>query len=434
MVKILSAFNCFERARVLVVGDLILDVYTFGKIRRISPEAPVSVMEAERDEMRLGGAANVALNLKSLGMDVSLLGCIGDDEAGKDFLDLLLAERIEAHGVICEKNRATSMKNRLIAGGQQVIRVDREVTKAISTKTANRLLEVFAAELKQASVVLFSDYAKGVLTPEILEKMLVLAKGLPTIVDPKGTDFTRYRGATLIKPNLKETYEAAGVDELEEAARILLAKTGAEKLFVTRASDGISVFDKKNGRSDHPTRGREVKDVTGAGDTVCAILACCIANGWCDAEMAELANVAASISIEQIGCARVSLSQLAKRLLELHLTTKVFEESHLFALRHVLEEHPFALLTVRGCTTFSAALFEAVRTLKKLECELVLYLDKASCHGELLDILASIEEVDYIILHNDSLKDLCAEITPRETYIFEDGHLCKFHESVFTLR
>lgn len=421
MVKILSAFNSFERAHVCVVGDLILDTYTFGNIRRISPEAPVSVMEAARDERRLGGAANVALNLKSLGMDVSLLGCIGDDDTGLDFLEALQEEGISSHGIITEKGRATSVKNRLIAGGQQVLRVDREERSQIKPETANRLFTLFLEEMKHASILLFSDYAKGLLFPELLQQMIAQAK-IPIIVDPKGTDFSRYRGASLIKPNLKETLEASGEDDLERAAHTLLEETGARRLLVTRASEGISLFTDDKSRSDFPTRSKQVTDVTGAGDTVCATLAACMANGWSDSEMAELANVAASISIEEIGCARVSLSQLAKRLLELHLTTKVFEESHLFALRHVLEGHTFVLLTLSGRTSFSAALFEAIRSLAK-EGELVVYLEKGECQGDLIEILRSIREVGYIVLHNDNLKDICSEIEPAKSYLFEGNKL-----------
>lgn len=420
MVEILSAFNRFERARICVVGDLILDAYTFGQIRRISPEAPVAVMEAERDERRLGGAANVALNLKSLGMDIDLIGCIGDDEAGGDFCTLLESEGIDAAGIVCEVGRATSLKNRLIASGQQVLRIDREKTTPIHKETEEHIFERFVRAMEQASVLLFSDYAKGLLSPELLQRMIAHAK-VPIVVDPKGSDFSKYRGATLIKPNLKESRIASGEENLDLAARVLLEITGAEHLFITRASEGISVFGTQ-GRQDFPTRSKEVTDVTGAGDTVCATLACCMANGWSVSEMAELANVAASLAIEEIGCARITLSKLAKRLLDLHLTTKVFEESHLFALRQVLEGHVFYLLTLRGCETFSATLYEAIRRAKK-GGELLIYLDKGSCRGDLLDILRSLSEVDYILLHDDPLEEVCPQIAPAKVYRFENGKL-----------
>lgn len=420
MVEILSAFNRFERARICVVGDLILDAYTFGRIGRISPEAPVSVMEALRDERRLGGAANVALNLKSLGMDVDLIGCIGDDEAGGEFCSLLEAEGIEASGIVREAGRTTSLKNRLIASGQQVLRIDREKTDPIKEETKERIFERFKRAMQQASVLLFSDYAKGLLSHDLLQQMIAHAK-VPIIVDPKGADFSKYRGATLIKPNLKESRIASGEEDLEVAAKSLLKTTGAEHLFITRASEGISVFSSTE-RRDFPTRSREVTDVTGAGDTVCATLACCMANGWSVAEMAELANVAASLAIEEIGCARITLSKLAKRLLNLHLTTKVFEESHLFALRQVLQGHTFVLLTLTGCPAFSASLYEAIRRVKR-EGELLVYLDTASCRGDLLDILRSLTEVDYILLHDDPLEDICPQIAPAKAYYFEEGEL-----------
>jgi len=420
VVEILSAFNRFERAHICVVGDLILDTYTFGRICRISPEAPVSVMEAERDERRLGGAANVALNLKSLGMDVDLIGCIGDDEVGADFCTLLESEGIDAVGIVCEAGRATSLKNRLIASGQQVLRVDREKTSPIRKETEELLFERFVKAMEKASILLFSDYAKGLLSPELLQRMIAHAK-VPIIVDPKGVDFSKYRGATLIKPNLKESHLASGEEDLDQAAKRLLAITEAEHLFITRANEGISVFN-GDGRRDFPTRSKEVTDVTGAGDTVCATLACCMANGWSPAQMAELANVAASLAIEEVGCARITLSKLAKRLLDLHLTTKVFEESHLFALRQVLKEHTFYLLTLRECTAFSAPLYEAIRKAKR-GGELLIYLDKSSCRGDLLDILRSLTEVDYILLHDDPLEEICPQIRPAKAYSFIEGRL-----------
>jgi len=440
--KILSCFNRFEPAKVVVIGDLILDVYTIGKIARVSPEAPVTVLEVQEETMRLGGAANVALNLKALGMDVSLIGCVGDDISGRAFLDQVEAEDMSSSHIYFEKGRQTIVKNRLIASGQQIVRVDKEQTHPIFQLTQDKLLEACITELTEAKALVISDYAKGTLTHDLLKKVIQFAKlrDIPIIVDPKGLDFTKYAGATVIKPNEKEAYLASGLElfmPLEQVAKKLLDQTEARAIFITRADKGISVFQKDKLSVHSRALVRKVKDVTGAGDTVCATMACCLANGWSFSMAADLANVAASLSVEGVGCVAVTLSELSKRLLEHHFTSKVFEQSHLFALKQVLLDRPFILLALEGCPAFSAALFEALRMLnaKAIEddeeassskgLELVVYLDPDTCKKELLSILNSLEEVDYIIGKGESVKSLCQEIGPHETYTFKEGLLTK---------
>lgn len=438
--KILSCFNQFEPAKVVIIGDLILDIYTFGKIARISPEAPVTVLEVQKETMRLGGAANVALNLKALGMKPSLIGCVGDDISGRSFLDQVEAEEMSSYNIYFEKGRKTIVKNRLIASGQQIVRVDKEQTHPIFQAMQDKLFEACKQELIGAKALVISDYAKGTLTPELLQKIIQFARlrDVPVIVDPKGLDFSKYLGATVIKPNEKEAYLAAGLEHfepIEKAGQLLLEKSGSEAIFITRADKGIAVFEKNNNRAQSKALVRRVKDVTGAGDTVCATLACCMANGWSFSMAADLANVAASLSIEDVGCVAVTLSELSKRLLEHHFTSKVFEQSHLFALKQVLLDRPFILLALEECPLFSAALFHAVRTLKSevLEdergidspksLEVVVYLDAGTCKKDLLSILTSLEEVDYIIEKGESLKSLCQEIDPYKIYSFKEGIL-----------
>jgi D-glycero-beta-D-manno-heptose-7-phosphate kinase len=312
--------------KVLVIGDMMLDIYTTGVVDRVSPEAPVLVMRVKAESRRPGGAGNTILNLISLGMEVVGVGRVGNDPGGGTFLEEMSKEGVDSRGILVDPTFPTPLKNRMIASGQQIVRIDYEHPAFLSSNLEEKIFELLPDLLEGVKVVAVSDYAKGFLTQRLLANVIQQAKErcIPVIIDPKGVDFTRYQGATVIKPNLTEAIGAAGLGheaQLEDIARRILQDTGVEALMVTRAQDGISVFTPQAPRQDFPAFVHEIKDVTGAGDTVLAVVTAALANGLSLAEAAHLSNVAAGIAIERLGCARISLADLSGRLLT-HLTQK----------------------------------------------------------------------------------------------------------------
>jgi rfaE bifunctional protein kinase chain/domain len=297
-------------ARVLVVGDAMLDRYWFGAVERISPEAPVPVVRVSREEERLGGAANVALNAKTVGAQVTLLTVVGQDEPARKLQALL-----EAQGVSTllghDPQLYTIVKLRVIGRNQQLIRVDFE--NAPDHEVLHSMLADYERVLPQFDAVLFSDYGKGGLThiPRMIE--LARAAGKPVLVDPKGSDYTRYAGATAITPNRAELAQVIGAwrDEaqLHERAQALRNELGLEGLVLTRSEEGMSLFDAE-GHTHVPAQAREVFDVTGAGDTVIATLAVMLAAGLPLRDAMPIANRAGSIVVGKFGTASVSYDEL----------------------------------------------------------------------------------------------------------------------------
>ncbi len=300
---------------ILVVGDLCIDRYTFGSVNRISPEAPVPVLHASREEHRPGMAGNAILNLLSLGQRVSALGRIASDYAGRTLTDALLAENVGLHGLLTQEGYQTPIKNRFIASNQQILRVDTESTEPLPGHLEHEIISTLPALLEGVDAVAISDYGKGFLTPTLLAALIQHARqrNIPTIVDPKGRAFARYALATVIKPNLQEAIDASNLSPctpLPLIAATLLQQTGADHLMITRSEKGISLF---SGDTHHylPAEEREVRDVTGAGDTVLAVTTAAVANQIPIIQGAHLANLAASIAIQRFGCARISLQDLA---------------------------------------------------------------------------------------------------------------------------
>ncbi|MFC2049079.1 bifunctional heptose 7-phosphate kinase/heptose 1-phosphate adenyltransferase [Chlamydiota bacterium] len=314
--------NKIKGKKVLVVGDLMLDVYTMGNVERISPEAPVPVLRVSHESRRPGGAGNAILNLVSLGMKVVAVGRVGNDFGGRTFLEEMAKEEVDTRGILCDPTFQTPLKNRMIAAGQQIVRIDYEQPTPLQAEFEQEIAGALPELLEGVQIVAISDYAKGFLTQPLLRTIIQTAKGLaiPVIVDPKGLDFTRYYGATVIKPNLSEAISAAGLGReatLDDIASRIVRDTGVETLMVTRSREGISVFSRNSSRQDFPAQVHEIKDVTGAGDTVLAVVTAALANRLTLAESAQLANIAAGIAIERVGCARISLADLASRLLEI---------------------------------------------------------------------------------------------------------------------
>jgi D-beta-D-heptose 7-phosphate kinase/D-beta-D-heptose 1-phosphate adenosyltransferase len=420
VVKLTKALNDLRSFRVLVLGDFLLDTYTTGKIRRISPEAPVPVMEVLRQESRPGGAGNVVLNLLTLGAKVFALGRIGDDEEGEE-LKRRLGEA-NTSGMLIEKGYRTPIKNRLIADSQQLIRIDFEKITPIPSAMEEKVIQKLEEILPQVDIVAISDYGKGFLTEKVLRACL--AKGVPTIVDPKGADFTKYRGATLIKPNLSEAYAAAKLGpqaSLDEVAKKLEDLT--EILLITRSEAGISVFQKGK-RADFPVRSKEVKDVTGAGDTVLSMICLGLANGLDIHQAAQLANIAAGLSIERVGCVQITMAELAQRLLEIDSDTKVFDENHTYALQQVLKGKKVSLLVLDKGQEMTNGLFKTIRKLSA-EAELVIYVRDSQPDDEFIHLLSSLHEVGAIILQKENLKNLCEAIQPDEVFVMKQDRAAR---------
>ncbi len=307
----MNTLPVFNNARVLVVGDVMLDRYWFGDVERISPEAPVPVLKVSRVEERPGGAANVARNIASLGAQCTLLSVVGDDEAGT-CLEKLLAEYKQLTALLHRDNSiATIIKLRAIARHQQLLRIDFETPP--SHEVLHAALTDFRAQLPLADVVILSDYGKGGLT-HIAEMIhLARAAGKPVLVDPKGDDYQRYRGATLLTPNRSEFREVAGSwkneTELNSKAEMLRTELQLDALLVTRSEEGMSLF-RANEVLHEPTHTREVFDVSGAGDTVIATLAVMLAAKADMSSAMRIANRAAGIVVGKLGTAVVSRAEI----------------------------------------------------------------------------------------------------------------------------
>lgn len=440
MVKLVGAISRLTPKKVMVVGDFMLDTYTIGKVKRISPEAPVSVLQVLKEENRPGGAGNAILNLVSLGAQVVALGRVGIDAAGQKLIHALKTEHVDTRGIICQEGFLTPVKNRIIAENQQLVRVDFENNEMIPEVEEQRVVESLHSLIEGVEVVAISDYAKGFLSSSLLTEVIELCrqKGIPVIVDPKGTDFKKYAGATVIKPNLSEAIAASGLSpgaNLDRIAAKLLHEVSVDCFFITCSEAGISLFLKDGSHLEFPVRVREVKDVTGAGDTVLAVLALAMANKLSLSEAAQLANVAAGIAIEKFGCARVQLNDLARRLLEEHTDNKVFDEDHLTALQEAVRGKPFTLLVIDAQEEFSSQTFKAIHSLSDdSEGELIVYLRNAEQNDAYVSLLASLHDIDFIILKSYSLGRLCEKIMPRQVYFLEKSELlCMSQEVVSNL-
>jgi len=316
-----SIFSENEVPRILVVGDLILDEYLSGAIGRISPEAPVPVLESAGRMRSPGGAANVAANLADLGCEVILCGVRGDDPDGEALVELLEERGISTDGVVLEKARPTTHKLRVLARGQHVFRIDSEQTVPIADETRTRLLEFVQKWIGACDGVICSDYQKGVLSRESLSAIMEASRKVDrlVLVDPKGSDYTRYRGAHLLTPNLSEVEIASGRDAnspetLAAAARDLLTQTEAPYLLATCGKDGMVLFGSAGECETIGTQAREVYDVTGAGDTVISMLALGIFAGMSSVASARLANIAAGLVVAKLGTATLTRFEIREFL------------------------------------------------------------------------------------------------------------------------
>ncbi len=421
-----ALFSRWSKARVLVVGDFMLDTYTIGSVKRVSPEAPVMVVNAKKINKLPGGAGNVALNLVSLGAQVSLLGRLGDDDAKDDLLLELKKEKIDTKNIYIQKGYQTPIKNRIMAGSHQIVRIDFEEKDPIAKKLEEKIIEDLPKILKGVSTIAVSDYAKGFLSHTLLNALIKEANHLkiPVIVDPKGKDFTKYQGAFLIKPNLSEALIASGHEEetdLEVVVNALHQKTKIPNIMVTKSSSGISLFT-ENQCTEYPVKVREVVDVTGAGDTVLAVLTYAISNKISLHQATLLCNLAAGEVIEHLGCARISIKALAELILNQHLDNKVFSEKYLRIMQFILDHEAFILLKLSLGNSLTPNLFSQLKAIKEThpDCKLVVYLEQEPEDEALVELLASLVEIDFIIKKMDNLQKFCEKHAPKKIYDFID--------------
>lgn len=311
----------FHRGYVLVIGDLMLDHYIWGAVSRISPEAPVPVVHVERESLRLGGAANVYNNILSLGGQAEVCGVIGDDDTGQSLLKEIGFKRRRPPGIIVDTSRPTTRKARIVAHSQQVVRYDVEHRQDISLSLTRRIIKHIENRLSSISCIVISDYAKGVITPSLMEQVGQLARSrkIPIIIDPKVDHFPYYAGVTVITPNHMEAQQAAGLSghdhkTIHEIGHVLRQKLGCEAVLVTRGEHGMSLCE-SDGSSRHiPTMARQVYDVTGAGDTVVSTLALAMSVGATIQEAAILANYAAGVAVAHVGTASITKAQLKEAI------------------------------------------------------------------------------------------------------------------------
>ena len=314
------------QAHILVIGDLMIDHYLWGSCERISPEAPVQVVDINKETTVLGGAGNVVNNLKALGARVSVSGVIGDDENGEELVKMLNEIDVASDDLIIQKGRKTSKKSRVIAVSQQILRYDKESKNDIEQNSVEKILERLANSVENYDVIILSDYGKGVLTDKLCQGIISLAdaKKIKVLVDPKGSDFSKYRGAYLLTPNKKEAILATGIDikdadSLKEALLKLKNECELDISLITLSEDGIGLYDDEV--KTFPTVAKEVFDVTGAGDTVIASIAFALSVGKGIDDVAKFANLAAGVVVGKIGSATVTIDEIEEYEASLHKST-----------------------------------------------------------------------------------------------------------------
>lgn len=318
----------FKGLKVLVVGDVMIDAYYFGKVERISPEAPVPVVAVEKKENRLGGAANVAMNLVALGAKPVICSVVGEDNDGKDLITLFEKAGISTQGIVRSKDRITTVKTRVISQQTQMLRIDSETTKSISEVESYSLIDKIHQLLIDADVLVFEDYDKGVLTADNIRQITKKAKasGVPVVVDPKKRNFNAYHGADLFKPNLKELKEGIKIeldDSNQKAFELAVVKLmddmQLKNIMVTMSEKGVMISDGKSFKYI-PAHLRKIADVSGAGDTVISVACLCMALGLTNKQIATLSNLAGGLVCEEVGVVPIDKNRFLEEVKSLNLT------------------------------------------------------------------------------------------------------------------
>ncbi len=307
----------FSNTKVLIVGDVMLDRYWWGDVGRISPEAPVPVVRLSKTTLAAGGAANVAVNVAGLGAEPFLFGIVGNDDEADMVRGVLRTSGVSDEHLFSVDSRPTTVKTRVIAHSQQVARIDQETDSLLDETWESKLLEKLATLVPMADSIILSDYAKGLLTDRLLTRLVAMAAdaGKSILVDPKGKDYAKYRGATLITPNRREAAEACNFHEnsdnmIERAGNMLINELEIDAVLITQGDAGMTLFRRNNEPRHFPAAARNVYDVTGAGDTVIATLATSLGAGGDMEKSVMLANAAAGLVVEKVGTSSISLPEL----------------------------------------------------------------------------------------------------------------------------
>lgn len=435
-IEVESFLSRLGSVRALVVGDLMLDEYVWGRAERISPEAPVQVVDVAREDLRLGGAGNVINNLVTLGCRVHVASVLGDDGDGRRLRGMLMEKGVVTDGVLLAPGRTTGRKTRILASNQQMLRIDRESREPISPDQETQLAAHVAAVAGDCRVILISDYLKGVLTVGLLQRIIALGRerGVPVVVDPKGSDYRKYRGATLLTPNRKEAQTASGiaiVDEasLDRAGRKLREELDLDALVLTRSEEGMSLFSRAGQRTHLPTEAREVYDVSGAGDTVLAVLGVGLGGGLGLEEAARLSNVAAGVVVGKVGTSTVTPAEILEVIGRQHQDTdlKIKQRDALKVLLDDRRGRGRTIVFTNGC--FDLLHFGHVKYLQKarqLGDLLVLGLNSDASirrlkgpkrplidQEERAHILAALDCIDYVVIFDeDTPLELIAALRP----------------------
>ena len=315
--RLLKLKKRFSGQKIAVIGDMMLDCYYWGDVKRVSPEAPVPVVEVENEFYRFGGAANVALNIKKLGGTPIPLGVIGYDNEGSIFSSLIAEENITATGLVIDENRPTTSKARVIAHNQHVVRIDKEKKNPVDPEISKKLMDYFIGIVDELDGIILQDYNKGVLTSSFIKKIIRLARAKNKLitVDPKFNNFFEYKNVTVFKPNRKEASDVLGYriksdEDISLAGQKLLNKLHAKYVLLTLGEEGIAVFEKEKEERRMPTKARKVADVSSAGDTVISTLTMALAAGADILEASYLANYAAGIVCGEVGIVPIKLDEL----------------------------------------------------------------------------------------------------------------------------
>lgn len=321
--RLLQLKKNFRNKRIAIVGDMMLDIYFWGDVKRISPEAPVPVLEVENEIFRFGGAANCALNILKLCGIPEPIGVIGYDNFGSIFNSLLLEMDISQDGIIIDDERPTTAKTRVIAGSQHVVRIDKESKNTINKNIQDKLFKYLESIIDKLDGIILQDYNKGVLTGSLIKKIIVLAnkKNILITVDPKFHNFFAYKNVTVFKPNRKEAEDVLGMkiktdEDISKAGNILLKKLNAKNILLTLGEGGIAIFEKGKGERRMPTKARKVADVSGAGDTVISTLTIALAAGADVIEASYLANYAGGLVCEEVGIVPIEADYLFETIIK----------------------------------------------------------------------------------------------------------------------
>ncbi len=416
------------RVPILVVGDIMCDHYIWGDVERISPEAPVQVLRWQREADRPGGAANAALNLAALGCRVQLAGVVGRDGAGRWLRRTLNQAGIETTGVIESSERATTVKTRVIARGQHMLRIDRESRDAIADRDETRLVSIIKTARGRVAGIVCSDYDKGVLTDRVMRTIVEGRSGPFIVVDPKSRDFRKYQGAHLLTPNEKELADAihatGGASDdasVGRRAEFLMRSLGFQALLVTRGANGMDLFelDRRAIRRTHipASQRHEVFDVTGAGDTVAAVLTMAAAAGRPLAEAARIANAAAGIVVGQVGTAVADPEALGRMMVgeSSQAGAKILSRQALAArIRDARQRGSTVVFTSGSFESLKVAELRALQAARALGDLLVVGVQAHAASGpERAEMLAAIRFVDYVTLYSERTPNkLIRELRP----------------------